>query len=335
MGPGASNQRMARIRLFSALLLLMAARLCDCAAATGHTFGLYQSNDSGSTWKEVSHPFKNLRVNALHAESDRVWAGTDRGLFASRDAGKTWRDLAQPRLGNIQSIAATRDVMILATKSGLWRAQKGNDWSQAAEFNGRIMRAAATDGTNFFAGSDYGEAFASSDAGVTWRNISQGLPDKSQIFELKTGLNGQLFTALYSKGFYTYTDGIWQNLGAPFAFTMLPIDNNTLIVGGNPGGVMRSDDAGKTWSNAGGLSSLAPTWMLFKNNQTLFVGSTGRSGLFRSNDLGKNWTPIAEKDFSNKAVVTMTAAGKVLLVATVNAPTPEWMDIGKIAGIAD
>src|SRR5829696_8199972 len=100
---------MPRIRLFSALLLLIAARLCDCVAATGHTFALYQSVDSGTTWKEVSHPFKNLRVNALHADGDRVWAGTERGLFASRDAGKTWRDLGQPRLGNIQSIAANRD----------------------------------------------------------------------------------------------------------------------------------------------------------------------------------------------------------------------------------
>lgn len=326
---------MPRIRLFSALLLMMATRLCDWAAATSHTFGLYQSSDGGSTWKEVSHPFKNLRVNALHADGDRVWAGTERGLFSSRDAGKTWRDLAQSRLGNIQSIAATRDVMILATKRGLWRAQKGGDWSEAAEFKGRIMRAVATDGTNFFAGSDYGEVFASADAGATWSNISQGLPQKSQIFELKTGANGQLFTGLYSKGFYSYAAGVWQNVGAPFAFTMLPVDNETFIAGGNPGGVMRTDDAGKTWSNAGGLSSLAPTWMLFKNKQTLFVGTTGRSGLFRSEDFGRNWTPVAEKDFSNKAVIAMIAAGHVLVVATVNAPTPEWMDIGKIAGIAD
>lgn len=326
---------MPRIRLFSALLLLIAARLWDCAAATGHTFGIYHSNDGGSTWKEVSHPFKNLRVNALHADGDRVWAGTERGLFASRDAGKTWRDLAQSRLGNIQSIAATRDVMILATKSGLWRAQKGSDWSEAAEFKGRVMRAVATDGTNFFAGSDYGEVFASADAGVTWRNISQGLPEKCQIFELKTGASGQLFTGLYSKGFHAYADGVWQNLGAPFAFTMLPVDGNTLVVGGNPGGVVRSDDAGKTWSNASGLPSRAPTWMLFKNNEKLFVGATGRSGLFRSEDLGKNWTPTAEKEFANKAVVAMAAAGKTLVVATVNAPAPEWTDISKIAGLAE
>lgn len=316
-------------------MLLLATHLCDCAAATGHTYGIYQSNDGGSTWKEVPHPFKTLRVNALHADGDRVWAGTERGLFASRDSGKTWRDLAQSRIGNIQSITATRDVMILATKSGLWRAQKGGDWSQAVEFNGRIMRAVATDGTNFFAGSDYGEVFASADGGVTWSNISQGLPEKSQIFELKTGANRQLFTGLYSKGFYAYADGVWQNTGAPFAFTMLPVDNKTFIAGGNPGGVMRTDDGGKTWSNASGLSSLAPTWMLFKNKQTLFVGTTGRSGLFRSEDLGKNWTLIAEKDFSNKAVIAMTSAGSVLVVATVNAPAPEWMDIGKIAGIGD
>jgi photosystem II stability/assembly factor-like uncharacterized protein len=102
--------------------------------------------------------------------------------------------------------------------------------------------------------------------------------------------------------------------------------------------VVRTDDGGKTWINASGLSSRVPTWMLFKNEQTLFVGATARSGLFRSDDLGKNWSAIAEKDFVNKAVVAMTAAGKTLLAATVNAPAPsarEWTDIGKIAGIAE
>jgi photosystem II stability/assembly factor-like uncharacterized protein len=326
---------MSRSRFFSTLALLFLANICESSLAATHTYGVYQSVDGGATWREFSHPFKTLRVNALHAEGARVWAGTDSGLYASRDAGRTWRDLGQSRLGNIQSIAATRDLMILGTKTGLWRAEKGSDWSQAAELKTQIVRAVATDGTNFFAGLDLGQVFASADKGITWQNISIGLPANSQIFELKTNAAGELFTALYSKGFYAHRDGAWQNMGAPFAFTILPSAEGAHIIGGNPGGVLRTDDAGKTWSNASGLTSRAPTWMLFKHNQTLFVGTTGISGLYRSDDLGKNWSPLAEKQFSNKAVVTMAAAGNALVLATVNSPTPDWMDVGKIAGLSD
>lgn len=326
---------MSRSRLFSALALLLLANFCESPAAATHTYGVFQSVDGGSTWREVSHPFKTLRVNALHAQGERVWAGTDRGLFSSRDAGKTWRDLAQSRLGNIQSIAATRDVMVLGTKSGLWRAEKGSDWSQVAGLNPEVVRAAATDGTNFFAGFDSGEVFASVDQGITWQKISEGLPANSQIFELKTNTAGELFAALYSRGFYAYRDGAWQNMGAPFAFTILPLGEGAHMVGGNPGGVLRTDDQGKTWSNASGLSPRAPTWQLFKHNQTLFVGTTGKSGLYRSEDLGKTWSAIAEKQFASKAVVAMVAAGNTLVLATVNSPTPEWMDVGKIAGISE
>ncbi|HUS34393.1 MAG TPA: hypothetical protein VM680_03475 [Verrucomicrobiae bacterium] len=326
---------MSRSRLFPVLALFLLANLSSRSAPATHTYSVHQSVDGGATWREFPHPFKSIRVNALHANGDRVWAGTENGLFASRDGGKTWRDLAQSRLGNIQSIAATADVMVLGTKSGIWRAEKGSDWSQSAELKSRIIRAVATDGTSFYAGLDSGGVLASADKGVTWQKLPEGLPAQCQIFELKTNAAGELFAGLYSKGFYAFRNGAWQNMGAPFAFTILPLADDTNIVGGNPGGVLRTDDGGKTWSNASGLPSRAPTWMLFKHKQTLFVGATGKSALFRSDDLGRNWFPLAEKYFGNKAVVAMAATEHALVIATVNPPTPEWMDVGKIARLSD
>jgi photosystem II stability/assembly factor-like uncharacterized protein len=326
---------MSRSRLFHVLALLWLANICGQSAPATHTYSIHQSVDGGATWREFRHPFKSLRVNALHAEGDHVWAGTENGLFASRDGGKTWRDVGQSRLGNIQSIAATTEVMVVGTKSGIWRAEKGSDWTQTAELKSQIIRSVATDGTNFFAGSDPGEVFASADKCLTWQKLGDGLPAQCQIFELKTNASGELFAGLYSKGFYAFRNGNWQNMGAPFAFTILPLTGDTQIVGGNPGGVLRTDDGGKTWSNASGLPSRAPTWMLFKNKQVVFVGATGKSALFRSDDLGKNWFPLAEKYFGNKAVVAMAATRHALVIATVNPPTPEWMDVGKIAGLSD
>ena len=148
-------------------------------------YGVYVSNDGGASWKEASHPFKANRVNALVAEGERVWAGTDRGLFSSRDGGKTWRDLGQSRLGSIQGIAVAGDVMVLGTKSGVWRAQKGSHWTAPAELAGQKIRAVATDGEKFFAGTDRGEVFGSSDKGVTWTKAGAGLPANGQVHDLK------------------------------------------------------------------------------------------------------------------------------------------------------
>jgi photosystem II stability/assembly factor-like uncharacterized protein len=318
------------IAAFVLLALFGAGRRCEGAQA----YGVYESTDAGTTWRELSHPFRTNRVNALHAVGDRVWAGTEHSLFVSRDTGKSWRDIGQTQLVNVQAIVSAHDVLIVGSKNGVWRKRENGDWSRPSELKDQFIRAAATDGQRFFAGTDRGEVFVSEDKGMTWKSQSSGLPPNAQIFELKTDAGGQLFAGLYSLGYYTFRDDAWQNLGAPFAFTILPIDS-TLIAGGNPGGVVRSDDNGKSWTAADGLRATAPTWMLFKTRQSLFVGAWGKSGLYRSGDLGKNWSPVAEKEFGDKAVVTMTAVGDTLLLATVERVMSDSLNFGHITGIIE
>jgi hypothetical protein len=298
-------------------------------------YGVYISTDRGASWKEPAHPFKGNRVNAISAEGVRVWAGTERGLFASRDGGKTWRDLGQSRLGNIQGIAIAGDVMTLGTKTGVWRAQKGNDFSEALELSGQHVRAITSDGERIFAGTDRGLVYGSNDKGVTWQKVGEGLPTGAQVFDLKVNAQGKLFVGLYSRGYFALEGERWRDLGAPFAFSILPIDDATLIAGANPGGVAWSGDGGKSWTQASGIATRAPTWFLFGERSELFVGVTGRSGLMRSFDQGKSWRLVGEKEFGNKAVVAMAAAGNVLIVATVNGAPSDAFDFGRIAGIAE
>src|ERR1041385_6227941 len=130
---------MFRGRFFTGFALLV-AMFCERWCAGAQTYGLYQSLDGGVTWREAVHPFKANRVNTLYSEADHVWAGTERGLFISRDAGQSWRDLSEMRFGNIKSITSARDVMILGTKAGVWRATKGDDWSQVIELAGQYIR---------------------------------------------------------------------------------------------------------------------------------------------------------------------------------------------------
>ena len=299
------------------------------------SYGVFVSADGGVSWREASHPFKANRVNALVAEGERVWAGTDRGLFSSRDAGKTWRDLGQSRLGSIQGIAVAGDVMVVGTRAGVWRAQKGSHWTAPAELAGEKIRAVVTDGEKFFAGTDRGEVFVSRDKGVTWTKAGEGLPSNGQVHDLKVNDQGRVFVGLYSRGYFVLEEGGWRNLGAPFAFTILPIDESALVAGANPGGVAWSADEGKSWTQASGIATRAPTWFLARGKAGLFVGTSGRSGLMRSADLGRSWVLVGEKEFGNKAVVAMVQAGEALVVATVNGKETDGFDFGRIAGIAE
>ena len=140
---------------------------------------------------------------------------------------------------------------------------------------------------------------------------------------------------LYHRGYFALGENGWKDLGAPFAFSILPIDEGTLVAGANPGGVAWSADGGKSWTQASGIATKAPTWFLARGKAGLFVGTTGRSGLMRSADFGRSWVLVGEKEFGNKAVVAMAAAGDTLVVATVNGREGDVFDFGRIAGIAE
>ncbi len=287
-------------------------------------FGLARSTDGGATWAAATDKFQTNRINVLAAAGGRFWAGADAGLFVSSDGVAGWTEVGPPSLrrARILSVAVHGDNLVAGThRSGIWRSgDGGSSWEQSATIAG--VRAATWSGGTFWVGSDDGTVLGSEDLGKTWVSISSGLPERSQIFDLRGGGKGRLFAALYSKGFYELDAGVWRRLGTDVAPLTIHADGNVLLGGNNPGGIRRSVDAGKSWRHVtDGISSDAPSWTFFSSGSAIYYGTTGASGLFASEDLGKSWRAVFPAYFQSRAVVALAAHGRTMLAATVERPT--------------
>ncbi|MGA3044321.1 MAG: glycoside hydrolase, partial [Bryobacteraceae bacterium] len=137
--------------------------------------GIYKSSDAGQTWTHLGlrdgWQIPALAVdprdpNHLFAAvlGHPYGANQERGLFASTDGGQTWhKSLYVDENTGASDIAmdpSNPDVLY----ASLWEARQG-PWEFGNEYTGT-----------------HGGIFKSTDAGKTWRKLTQGLPDVSQAY---------------------------------------------------------------------------------------------------------------------------------------------------------
>lgn len=110
---------------------------------------------------------------------------------------------------------------------------------------------AAANNTIYAATASYG-VYSSIDEGVTWVNISQGLPD-SLTRVVKTASDNSLFVGTGSHGIYRYANGIWMsaNTGLPSATlaatSLVRASGGIMYMMATTGFIYKWD--GSTWSN--------------------------------------------------------------------------------------
>ena len=105
------------------------------------------------------------------------------GLFQSEDGGSTWRArgaLAPNTMALVVPLGGQNQVLAGSMGSGLVRTENGGgNWTPAAGgFSGRTVMALAASSTTpglVYAGSERG-LFKSTDAGVTWQQLPQSVP---------------------------------------------------------------------------------------------------------------------------------------------------------------
>lgn len=139
------------------------------------------SDDGGATWTTVNIGSDNGEfVASPHAvfalNQNNIWVGTDSGrIYFSNDAGTTWSVQEDAgihaaawnwiyMLDDRNGVAGGAGDVIATTTDG------GDVWSQvnATGQGGDITAGAVIDVNNFWVGTDDGELFYTTDAGVTW-----------------------------------------------------------------------------------------------------------------------------------------------------------------------
>ncbi|HYL04066.1 MAG TPA: hypothetical protein VEU54_11685 [Steroidobacteraceae bacterium] len=283
---------------------------CVLAASSAAAPGVPAALLHPLEWRSIG-PYRGgrvLAVSGVPADPNRFYFGAvNGGVWETRDAGRTWAPIfdAAP-VGSIGALAvAPSDARIIyvgtgeadmrsdiAQGAGLYRSDDaGRSWQPLgladSQQIGRILVDPATPDVLLVAalGHPYGAnetrgVYRSTDAGRTWQRTLYKDADTGAI-DLAAG--PQRLEVVYA--------ALWQTRRPPWS--VYPPSS------GPGGGLYRSVDGGRTWSELSGHGlpekpgriglAVAPS----RPERVFALVDAADGGLYRSDDAGANWTRVS------------------------------------------
>lgn len=140
---------------------------------------LYVSKDEGTTWLNIELPSAITGIRMMRFAPDgKTWGiGTREGLFISDDAGATWKQVPTPEQnGPVYDFALqTRNAIAIGTLRGLaTSADGGLHWRMPSQgLNAGTVESVLwhPQQRNLMFAVQNGEAYSSTDGGITWNEI--------------------------------------------------------------------------------------------------------------------------------------------------------------------
>jgi len=272
-----------------------------------------KSADAGNTWTQISSVKKGnswktsglelMIVDALEfdpTQPNTLFIGYDDfGIFKSTDDGDSYVPL-DPVQDPYNGYDALRNIEIDPVNGDLYISRWGG-LPSALENN--------------FA---YGQFWKSSDHGVSWQKISNGIPDGSPkiVLDKNSGTPGNriLYGSIFGHGIYKSLDSgqSWDQINtglgndASKVWTINIDPNNASIVyaglktNGAGGGLYRSTDSGQSWDKVSSYPNEDILLIKFDGQNNVYLGSTDNwdysesGGLYKSTDGGNSWNKILD-----------------------------------------
>lgn len=266
--------------------------------------GLLRSNNGGTSWTRVSHhAVKSIAFDP--ADPARIYfASAAGGLLVSRDGGNT---LLESNTGfsnrNFAAIAGSGEVLYASSvyepgSGGIFRsADRGLTWRRMASPGTNqniVLLAAAPEDPDRLYAAGYRSLFRSTDGARTW--LRQATPQGGQHITALLSLSRESLLAGTASGLFRRTRGAWTPVefpGGPRPVELLQTSGGGVVTALTPGGALRSEDGGSSWTACG-----QPTPDTVWYGLTLDSGPAGEAlaatsqGLFRSTDRCASWSPV-------------------------------------------
>nr|WP_224790750.1 YCF48-related protein [Pseudomonas fluorescens] len=249
-------------------LMLDVVHAGDRLVAVGDRGHILYSDDQGQTWAQAKVPTQQMLTAVFFVDDKQGWAvGHDAQILATTDGGTTWsrqfQDLTREApLLDLWFKDANTGFAVGAYGQLLTTTDGGQHWSDASaridnQDQYHFNAIGAVKDAGLFIVGEQGSLFRSADWGQTWERV-QG-PYEGSLFGitgtgqartlLVYGLRGNLFRS-------TDFGDSWEKIPLQGARGALEfglsgaglLDDGTLVLVGNGGCVLRSDDAGKRFS---------------------------------------------------------------------------------------
>lgn len=254
--PDALDRPALTVRAPARAVLLGAAQCGDRVVAVGERGLVATSTNQGKTWQQARVPTA-VTLTAVRCPAAHTAYATGHGgvVLASADGGLTWQRRLDGRT---------------AAKLALEAARAGGD-AKAVQDAERL----AADGPDkpfldlhFFderhgiVVGAYGLAFATEDAGQTWRPLMQRLPNPGAAHLYALRVRGQTVVIAGEQGLVlrsTDSGRTFASIATPYKgsfFTAELPGEQEIVLAGLKGNVWRSGDGGRTWNQ---VANAAPS----------------------------------------------------------------------------
>jgi photosystem II stability/assembly factor-like uncharacterized protein len=193
---------------------------------------------------------------------------------------------------NVYSMLAIGNNIFAGTQNGTsLSTNAGTSWGQVLNISARSL---TVSGSNIFAGTQLSGIYLSTNNGVNWIQVNNGIT--GYYIRAITSSGTDIFAGTTTAGVFISTNNgtnwapINNGLTNSYIFSLFK-NNSVLYAGTGPsdGGVFRSTNNGQNWTFSGVTNQFV--YALTANGSNVFAASD-LAGVFKSTDNGISWTQV-------------------------------------------
>ncbi len=276
-------------------------------------------------WKQTNGPLGGYITDLIKNPDGHVYAGTYSGLYISEDDGSSWNEIAfKSSIINCIAVDSSGHIFVACTDRKYRlsiSSDNGNSWNES-NFNKAIISLAIYN-NYIFAGTGEG-IFRSSDNGISWTEINNGLSNKI----IKTiALKDSIIYIGTNLGLYKSFDKgeNWNFLGGLYQFqNILVKPDGEIYASAWQNEIFRSRDDGITWDYLPLKWFEAGQWwhylkltinkMICDNLGNIYA-ATYMQGVFKSSDNGESWHNKTLYGLDDKNTLSLCLTNSNLVLA--------------------